>query len=286
MPVQHIEDFSAQWLTPMTEEQLADWHRHEGTQVIYHRGHYWRQTPVGFYQPLHWLARLGVEDARCPTLLRWGFRASLQDDDAAFANGSIPIHLLSNVTDYDLSSLKQKRRQNLLKCRKLVQFVQLTSPALLQEQGYEVLLSTLKRTQYITIPTQKEYLANITEYFTFGGWLVLAGLIDTKLGGYLSGCAIDGTAYMGDRMIVTEALPTNISSGLTFEFVQICRQSGKIREIVSGLHTPENPGLSAFKEDMGFPVKHIPALVQINPLVEKFIRWRYPLKYYYLTGHN
>jgi hypothetical protein len=43
---------------------------------------------------------------------------------------------------------------------------------------------------------------------------------------------------------------------------------------------------SAFKEDMGFPVKHIPALVQINPLVEKFIRWRYPLQYYYLTRHN
>jgi len=209
----------------------------------------------------------------------------IPDIFAAFANGSIPIHLLSNVADYDLNSLKQKRRQNLLKCRKLVQFVQLTNPALLQEQGYEVLLSTLNRTAYTKILLREEYLANITDYFTFTGWLVLAGLIDNKLGGYLTGCAIDGTAYMGDRMIATEALPTNISSGLTFEFVQICRQSGKIREVVSGVHTPENSGLCAFKEDMGFPVKHIPALVQINPLVEKFIRWRYPLKYYYLTGN-
>ena len=278
-----LQDVSKAVLTSMTEAELANWYRQRGEQVIYHRDRYWRETPIGFYQPLHWMARLSEREATCPGRLHWGFRASLCDDDAESANGSLPVHLLSNVKDYDFNNLGSKCRNNLRKCRKLVKIVQLTEPEILQQQGYETLCSALTRTAHTKIPSKAKYLKNIADYFS-PGCLVLAGLIGNKLGGYLTGCAINETAYLNDRIVATEALTTDISSGLTFEFVQACRQSGQIREVVSGIHTPQNPGLCEFKEKMGFPVKHIPCKVNINPLVEQFIHWRYPLQYYYLTG--
>ncbi len=278
-------DVSEAVLTSMTEEEFANWRREQGAHVACHRGRYWEEIRPGFYQPIHWMARLSAEQATRPAPLSWGFRATLCEDEAA-ANGSMPVHLLSDVEDYDLQSLPSTRRRHIRKCHKRVKIVELTSPALLQEQGYEVLLSAVTRTGYGKLPSRKDYLAGLADYITPGRRLVLAGLIGDKLGGYFTGYAVSGTAYMEDTIIATEALSTDMSSGLQFEFVQVCRRSGEIREIVSGQHSPEDSGLCAFKEEMGFPVKHVPTKVRMNPIMGKFIRWCRPHVYYRLTGHD
>jgi hypothetical protein len=123
-------------------------------------------------------------------------------------------------------------------------------------------------------------------YVLPGQRLLLAGLIDGKLGGYLSGVVVEGTAYMEDRIVATEALKTGINTGLTYNFVQLCRRNHVIERIVSGLHCRENDSLCAFKESMGFSIAYIPAKVQINPIIGRFIHWRYPDKYYRLTGNS
>lgn len=286
MNVTQMRDISEAILPSMTEAELANWYRQRGTHVISHQGRYWKETVLGFYEPLHWIARLSAEQATSPTRLCWGFRAVLCEADAAFANGSMPVHLLSNIESYGLQNLSSNRRDHLRKCLKRVKIVELTDSALLQEQGYEVVLSCLTRTAYTKPPSKADYLAGLTDYFAPGRRLILAGMIGDKLGGYLTGYAVSETAYMEDAMLATEALSTNLGTGLRFEFVKLCQRCGNIREIVSGLHCREDRALCIFKQGMGFSVQHLPTRVQINPLIENALRWRYPHKYYRLTGHD
>ena len=114
--------------------------------------------------------------------------------------------------------------------------------------------------------------------------VVLAGLIDEKLGGYLCGKAIGGTAYIDTVLLATEALPTNIGTGLVFDFVQRCKQSGQVAEVVYGLHTPEDPRLVAYKENMLFPVVRVPTRVWMLPGIGSALRRWKPGVHYRLTG--
>ena len=74
-----------------------------------------------------------------------------------------------------------------------------------------------------------------------GGRLTfLAGLVDGRLAGYLGGWAVDGTAYFQRLHIRTEALSTQVGTALVFAFVEACQRGGDVREVVNGLHSPED----------------------------------------------
>lgn len=281
-----VRDSCETIIESMTEEEFANFLHEEGAQIFSHQGRYWKATYPGFYQPIHWMARLRAEEVTRPKLLSWGFQGTLCEDDAAFANSSLPVHFLPNLVNYDLKALTSKRRNKIKKCRNLVQIVELTGPKILQEQGYEVLLSSIQRTGYGKIPSKEQYLAGLSNYILPKRRFIIAGLIDGKLGGYITGYAINGSAYMEITRIATEALSTNIGTGLGFEFIQICRRSQQIYELINGLYSREDKNLCVFKEEMGFEVAQIPAKLEINPLMAKFIRWRYPDKYYRLHGHD
>jgi hypothetical protein len=280
------KELSEVLINSMEEKEYSHKLQASGRRIVCNQGRYWKETVVGFYEPLHWLARLTAEQATCPVGLSWGFRAALCENDAGTANGSIPVHLLPEIADYDEQYLPTKRRTDLRKCRKVVKFVQLTGPLLLQEQGYEVLCSSLARTGHHKPPSKQEYLAKLEAYTTDKHRLVLAALIDGKLGGYIDGLAIDGSAYMLSGYYATEALSTSMVTGFNFEFVQVCRRSGGIREVIDGLHIRERPALDGPKASMGFPVKYVPAKVFINPIVDPVIRRTLPHKYYRLTGKH
>ncbi|KGF72377.1 hypothetical protein DO97_09195 [Neosynechococcus sphagnicola sy1] len=278
-------EISAALLKSMTELEMAQWRRREGHQILEHRGRYWEEVRRGFYQPIHWLARLTPEEATAPTPWCWGFRAVLAATDRSLpANGAMPTHLLTNLADYHPQNFSSKRKYDLRKCQKLVRFMELMGPALLQAQGYEVLASALLRTGCAQPPGWRAYQQRFQDYFHPQRRLVIAGLIDAKLGGYLEGFAVDGTAYIDEIIIATEALPSQIGTGLVVEFVQACQRAGNIREVVYGLHSREDTALCFFKDRIGFPVTCLPAKVKINFLVRKLIQWRYPHVYYRLTG--
>ncbi|PPS39866.1 hypothetical protein B1A85_21730 [Chroococcidiopsis sp. TS-821] len=270
----------------MTELEMATWRHQQGFHIILHRDRYWEKIRPGFYQPVHLLARLSAEQATKPTSLCWGFRAALSEADIAGSNGSIPVHLLSDLNNYDLQNFSSNRRHNLRRCQKRVKIVELTDTEILHHQGYEVVFSAAKRTQYLKAPSKQEYLANLKHFIAPKHRLVLAGIIGDKLGGYISGYAVDGVAYFENLYVATEVLTTNINSGLVYEFVQVCRRSGKIREVVNGLHSREDRALCVYKESIGFPVKQIPGKVVLNPIVSSLIHKRYPHVYYRLTGKD
>ncbi|MBE9168010.1 hypothetical protein IQ238_10940 [Pleurocapsales cyanobacterium LEGE 06147] len=279
-----IQDISESQLIPCTEEELAQYIQNSGKQVVQHRGCFWKETFPGFYQPLHWMECLRVEQAICPPKLHWGFQCALREEDMKFCNNFMPIHVLSNLEKYDEQSLSSNRRYLVRKGRKKVKVFQLIDNAILQEQGYEVFVSSTRRKGSKPCSREKYVLNLQNDSFAPKNRLIIAGFIDQKLSGYITGYGINKTAYLDKAYYLTEALSTNIGTLLTFEFVQACRRSGKIKQVVNGLHLREDPSLSIFKESMGFSLKHIPIKLQINPIVAKLIQWRYPDKYYRLTG--
>jgi hypothetical protein len=278
-------EVSAAVLTSGDEQILAASRRQDGRKVIMHRGRYWMEVPRGFYQPVHWLARVRADEATAPRSLAWGFRATLHDGDgASHANGALPVHLLTDVPGYTYEALPKRRQRNLRTSRKRATIVELTGPDLLREQGFDVRRSAEERTGYGHAGPREGYLAALDQYFVPGSRLVVAGIVDGRLGGYITGTAVDGTAYIDNVWIATEALRSAIGTGMVFEFVQACRRGGEVREVAFGLHSAEDIPLVTFKDDLGFPVVSVPAKFRINRLVAAVLRRRYPYQYYRLTG--
>lgn len=186
-------DVSEATIKPISTEELAKIRRAQGAHIISHNGCFWEEITRYFYQPVHLLARLNIE-AVPPAQFRWGYRAVLSDNDASKANGTIPVHLLTNLEDHDTHLLSSNRRHHLRMCRKKVKIVVLTQQDILREHGYDVVASSLKRTKHEKVPTFDSYIMS-SDVTNFNNHLVLAGLVDGKLGGYLSGYAVNNTAY-------------------------------------------------------------------------------------------
>jgi hypothetical protein len=255
----------------------------QGTSVKHSHGTYWMETRRGFWEPTHWLARVGLEEANPPTGLCWGYRCATRGE-AGTGRASLPIHLLTNVAGYDISVLDGKRRNQLRACWKRVEIVQLLDSTLLEEQGYGVVCSALKRTAHGRIPAQDEYLRGARRLMVNYPGVVLAGLIEGRLGGYLYGKAISGTGYIDGILIASEALPANIGTGLVYQFAKLCQQTGNVNEVAYGLHTPEDAHLTAYKENMLFPVERVPAKLWMLPLFRAVLRIFKPNALHRLTG--
>lgn len=270
-------------IDPMTEAQWANVLRRQGQRVMCHRGRYWTETVKGFYEPVHWLAALSDEQATRPRL-GWGFRASLTQEASGCANAAMPIHLCSSVADYEEEFLPSKRRNDLRRCRKRIQIVQLRDARLLKAQGRAVVVSALGRTGHDLAPSPAEYDASVHRLVENPHMVVLAGLADGVLTGYLTGYAISDVAYVQSVFLATQFLNTAVGTGLPFEFVQMCRRAGTVQRVVYGLHSVEDSSLSAFKAGMGFPTVLLPARVSMLPGVRWLLRCRFPYKLYRLTG--
>jgi hypothetical protein len=286
MPDKHFADASGAVLTPLTEPDLAAWLRDRGRKVVCHRGRWWTPTPAGFYHPVHHLARMTAEQATRPTPLCWGFRTTLADNQTHAANATLPVHLLSDVEYYDLQVLSPRRRNKIRNSRKEVAFVEFLAPDLLFDQGYEVVLSAHSRTGYGRLPSREEFRQKIATFFQPRRGLILGGLIDGRLGGFMTGHAVGSTAYVEEVFLHSDDLKSNIGIGLFFEWAQACRRSGKIREMVHGLHAREDDLLCQHKAGLGFTVVHVPARIWFAPLMEKIVRTKRPHAYYRLTGHD
>lgn len=283
-------DPSATQLRSLTGEEMAKWRRERGARLVRHQGHFWEMVKWGFYQPIHELARLRADEATRPTSLCWGYRAVLREEDGAAANAAYRVRMANNLPGYDMASLPSKRRNSLRVCQRRVEIVEVLDPRFLEEgDAYSAYVSALKRTGgewavSHALLRRDEFAVHIEKEVRPDLGIVLAGRIGRKVGGYLTAHAVDGTAYINSVILATEALPTNIGTGLVFEFMQTCRRSERIREVCYGPDTPGDVPLSRFKEGMGFSVVSFRARVGMPPGMKSLIRWRRPGAYYRLFG--
>jgi hypothetical protein len=280
-----FRDASEASLLAMTEAQLASDPRERGT-IVQHRGRYWQESFRGLFEPIHPMARLSAAEATRPAQLCWGYHTTLAESSVAEANGSTPMHLLADLHSYGVHSLSANRRYHLRRSQRQARFVQILGIGPLEQEGYEVLRSAQARTNnpFRTISSRDEFLAEMEWFTSRPSAILLAGLVDDRLGGWIAGYAVDGTAYVEVVDLATEALSTHISTGLHFAFVEACRRSPGIREIVHSPHIPEDAALAVFKKGIGFPVVQVPSKIWMLPFAEPLIRWRKPFLHYRLTG--
>lgn len=280
-------DAAAARLVSMTEAELAAGPREPG-RVVLHRGRYWRETVRGLFEPIHPLARLSATEATRPSPLCWGYHATLSEASRGAANGTKPMHMLTDVEGFGPDRLSPNRRYHLRRSQRDVTLVQLLDLGLLEREGYAVFQSAQSRTKnpYRAIASRAQFLDELSWFIGRPSAIILAGLVGGRLGGWIAGFAVDGTAYVEIVDLATEALPTHISTGLHVAFVEACRGSGGIREIVHSPHIPEDTALAVFKEGIGFPVVRVPSRVWLLPGADALIRRRKPFLHYRLTGRS
>ena len=146
------------------------------------------------------------------------------------------------------------------------------------------MVSSLARTGAGRAPTREAYVRSLARDDVGGRLTFLAGLVEERLVGYLGGWAVDGTAYFQRLHIRTEALSTQVGTALVFAFVEACQRGGDVREVVNGLHSPEDGGLTTYKTGIGFPVRRYPARVWAVPGLLPALRRLRPHVAYRLTG--
>lgn len=285
MPDCYYQDIERTLVHPLSEEQVAHKAVMGGKIVRFSKGRYWIAKVPGFYEPLHWMACMTEGQAKRPTLLCWGYRCSLHHQDAAHANGYMPIHLLDALEYYDESALPSKRRNQLRKARTTTKIVQLLHPSLLENQGYAILRSATSRTAFGNLPTPETYVHNIRRQFANCQSMTLAALVGDDIGGYMVVSTVADTMYIDTVLLATEHLSTNMGTALAYEAAQVARRSG-IDKVVYGLHSREDQQLGIFKEGMGFKVQKWPVKYRINPLVVSILRKKFPDKLYRLTGQT
>jgi hypothetical protein len=272
-------------LVPMTEAELAS-DPQEPRRTVLHRGRYWREMFTGLFEPVHPMARLTAWEATRPSPRCWGYHAALTESSTAGANSSMPMHLLVDLEGFTIDSLSSNRRYDLRRSQRQVTVVQVVGAGPLESGGYEVFRSAQARTRnpYRTARSKGAFLAELEWYISRPSAVVLAGLVDDRIGGWVAGYAVDGTAYIEIVDLATEVLSTQMGTGLYFAFVEACRRSPGIREIANSPHIPEDAALTFFKRGIGFPVVHVPSKAWLLPVANTLVRWRKPLLHYRLTG--
>ena len=268
----------------ISESSVAEMRIRWGNTVRYAHGQYWAMTSLGFYRPTHWLARMSAEEAIRPSWLCWGFHTTLCSADAGHANGTLPLHILSAVDEYDINSLSPRRRNKLRNCYKQVEFIEVLRPDLLAGEGFEVVLSSQERTGYRRWRSEVDYQNYINSFLFESRGNVIAGRIDGKIKALVTCFTVGSTAYIDSIDIASDALDTNIGSGIVFETAQIARRSGFITELVNSPHTPEKPSLTNHKVGMGFDLVHVPSRTWFMPPTETLVRLLKPEAHYRITG--
>ncbi len=281
-------DMAGVRIDPPNEQQLAARLAQRGKRIVEFRGRYWLEAFPGFYDGLHWLSRRSIGEIGRPTWPCWGYRAALLDGEESFANCTIPIHLLSNLAEYTLESIPSKGMRYDLRVfdrQSDIRIVHVTDTRVLDDQSYDVMMSTRVRTRReAKAPPRERFLASAHRHAHDQGRLVVAGMTGDTLLGYMTSWSVGRTAYLHMLWVATEAMDSSLSAALYFETIQAFRRSGTVDEVCGGLHFPEKPSLGFFKERLGFTVARVPSRVLLWSPAAAYLRRTRPNQCYRLTG--
>ncbi len=145
-------------------------------------------------------------------------------------------------------------------------------------------MSAVGRLGYWRPLTEAAYRERVKRRIDHGQRMIITGLVDGRLEGYLDSFAVDGVLCPEEIFIATHALRTGIGTGLYVETIEAGARAGSINVVCNGLHTPEDPDLCHFKESLGLSVDHVPAQAVIPAPIKAYIKARRRSTYYRLTG--
>ncbi|MGI9610485.1 MAG: hypothetical protein ACR2NL_09370, partial [Acidimicrobiia bacterium] len=269
----------------LTEEEFAGSLSARGTRVRRANGRFWR-VDQGRYQPTHFFAQLAGTEMSRPAHDCWAYRAALNNGDASKANGAIPLHIIRDPGAYELGNLRSSKRRQIRASLNKLDYVEVIEPDLILQQGLGVLKSAVNRHGFGRLHTEGSYRKQIDSFFNPRRGLILGALRHDELVGYITMFAVQGVAYIDEVHLASDALDTHVGPGLTHHATQAGVRSQGITAIVHSLSVPERPGLTQFKEQMGFPVVEVPAFHWVAPGAKQMLRFLRPHGFYRFTGHQ
>jgi hypothetical protein len=265
-------------LQVLSERQYAELAAKGGMAVHEHNGRYWRDSnQFGSFLlvPIHWMAELTPEEVGFPRVSTMVTKARVTD--VSQHNAFFNLHMIDDPRTYCFETISANTRNKIRKaCRDGVE-VCLASPELLEEQGYEVVRDSLKKSRYRNPPRKQDYIRSLTHTTFLGGArLVLAGLVPgqgdrQRLGAIATGTAIDGTAYGDDLYVAPWARKSNVGVRLIYAFIEVCQRTPGVDCIVLGRAT-DDEALDSFKASMGIRRREVPARLAFRgPLVRRAV---------------
>lgn len=269
----------------MSEADLGRWLVAGGATVVERQGRFWQRIVPGFYQPLHFLARLKAAEIACPRLWCWGQRAVLSEADVGQANATLPIYVLPELATYDSRRLDGRRRNAINKAARIVDLVVLDRPDILLRQGLPIVHEAAARNRRNAGVVDRRFAAWIAAGFDQPGPVFLAMLMGVTLVGFSVGYAIEGVAYYHQHFIADAARSLNLDRFSFHATALMAQRTAGIHTLANGLHVPESEGLTDFKASQGLVVTGYPSRALIQPLVGQLLRRYRPSQYYRLTGY-
>ncbi|MBN1458139.1 MAG: GNAT family N-acetyltransferase [Armatimonadetes bacterium] len=276
-------DASEATLVVCSETERAEMLRREELVVERH-GRYWRRVRPGVFEPVHYLACMSADEIGRPTPTCWAWKAALKPDHISHANGFIPVHLVEDVRSYGPASMERRKREELKKCRRLIRFVHITDSKILRADGWKVVLSTAARAPFTIAKTEREYQAWADREASDRRTVIVGGLRDNLLVGFMTAYAVEDTGYLHGLMVSKEHLSTGVSTGLYHEMMQLFKRIAGIKQVSASYHIPEDRGLCTYKARIGLPLAYIPSRFSLRPPVGQMLRMVRPGTYYRFSG--
>ena len=277
MPIQlksTMRDINESVLTPFSEAKCAEWKQSRGKHIIEKDGYYLQQVKKGFYQSSNVLAQCPYEDISMPAWNAWGVRIALPPEDTAKANMNYHFYMLhgDDLLNYELSTLSSNRRNQVRRSFKRCQYYELLDKQLLLDQGYGVFTDCASRIGRTYVRPEDEFLLKCGNFINDGEnhHMVLIGLVDGMLAGFIEAYAVEGVAYLETANFLSSALSSYVSVGLHYHIIRICKESPEIHTLIHGQVTYHTESLRTFKNSMQFKEIQVPAAVKISPLLQPF----------------
>ncbi len=288
MPISDA-DLGTTPIISMNEEQATRWFRDLGYSLGDFGGHAWKvsswtKSGRGFWMPINEVQPLSPREIGRPKLDALAYWAVVDNPDEA--QSMIPFIFFDHVKNYDASRLSEEHRRNVRLALNRFEYVQLESPDLLLNQGWDVSSRAAAQSGASLEPDRERFEANLRKRFTADPQLIVAARSGGNLAGYMCAHVIDGTAHVTRIMLNPEFRKQQVGSGLYWATLRHLGKSLNVHRVNVGLSYPDVFGVELFKYAMGATIVDLPVRSWALPPLAWRLRRTNPWAYVRIGGHD
>lgn len=268
----------------LSEMEYAAHLQQERIRIAKFGDQFWRFVAPGMVQPLHLLAGVSAQDFQLVSKKVLGAQARSLDGSG---NGTIPVHLLSDLQNFSPSEYSAVVRRHLRKAREdfFLETDQDSSDTLL-DQYYRIYHSANERTGRSSAGRDlflKSWHRRLTS--RMGCFICCREQVSSQVVGFLWGFVVRDAGYLHTVAVHSDYMSSNINSFLVDGMLWHFKTAG-VRWVSMGQHFRERQGIVEYKRRLGFPVVPLPAFTTLFRPLEVAMRIIVPHKLYRFQGSS
>jgi acetyltransferase (GNAT) family protein len=227
----------------------ASWMTQLGARVSDFKGQYWVANGRGLWSPVDELAVLDRASIGWPSSRALAYRAVV--GDPADSNAWVPFELVPDLSSYSEKRLTKNRRREIRRSLEVDEYRVMTDPELLLRDGWEVVSGAATISGQKIAKSKYAYRKGIERRFATDPQLVIAGVHQGELGGYILAHAIGHHASLTEIYVAPWARRSHLGSGLYWLALSELAKVSGLEAAYLGMWFPEKPTLGFFKRSLG-----------------------------------